>query len=956
MSDELALRIPITADTSSMSRAMDDMKSKVSNSMGQMKDAMGAVGLATVGYLAGAISSATKAQESTDALTTKLKNQGDTAGQAKEGINAFTSGVEKMSIYSKGDAKAALDTLITRHVSLKEALKDQTGITELASAKNITLKEAADQVANAENGRMGGLVKLGVVTKEEVKNGISMDEVNKRLNSSYKGIAEGKMKDLPGQIALMHRSFSDFTTSIGLILLPTITKLGSVFGDIASKIDNIDAPTKKIIAGVLVATAVFGTLIGGLGVAQKVMGILSPAIKGVGLALEGMVWPVMAVIAVISLFTVVYTKNFGGFKTFVNNVFGSVVSLFNAFKAAISGGDVGSPLAKAFGKNTASIKVVIQGIVDVVKVFIDVLTGNMKKAESVLDSWGGDSDERMRGFILTVGKVAIVIKDVVGTAISDLKIVVDWVTSHLPTMQQIFNDVMAGIKVIWETILKPVLDLIVAAFLAVVNWVKDNWKTIQDIFKSVFDGIVTIYNSILKPLLAFAIDGFKSVVDWVKTNWHEISDTIKTVFDLVTSIIKIALEVVLGVVKDAMAILEPVWQAAWNIIKDVVPPIFKLIEDGIGAAIKVIGDVIKVAMDIVNVHWGDAWKSICKLAKDIFGGMGKIVNDELDIVGGIFNAIVTTAIGWGKDMIGGIITGIKGAIGDIESAVGDVVDAVTNKFKELFGIHSPSKVMQDIGGFLTSGLIKGLSASDIGSHVSGLISGMKGDFAAVKDFFNNVGAGSGMSAAVVGQIKQAMSMLNIPMQYLPGLETIAMNESTGDVNSINLWDSNAKAGHPSQGLFQTIPSTFAEFKVSGHDNINNGLDNSLAAIRYMISRYGSISNVPGLKALSAGQRYQGYAMGTFHSDQGLAWTGENGPELSWKNSGTGILDSVNSKALLNIPGVLQNLTNEIKNMSNGNSKGNGVTQYIEVNSPTALTPSETGRQVKRATQQLAMQW
>ena len=29
--------------------------------------------------------------------------------------------------------------------------------------------------------------------------------------------------------------------------------------------------------------------------------------------------------------------------------------------------------------------------------------------------------------------------------------------------------------------------------------------------------------------------------------------------------------------------------------------------------------------------------------------------------------------------------------------------------------------------------------------------------------------------------------------------------------AINLWDSNAKAGHPSQGLMQTIPSTFARW-------------------------------------------------------------------------------------------------------------------------------------------------
>lgn len=832
MSDELALKIPIIADTSGMSKAMDDMKSKVSSSMSQMKDAMGAVGLMTAGYLAGAVSSAIKAQESTDALTSKLKNQGDTASQATDGINAFTSGVTKMSIYSKGDAKAALDTLITRHVSLKEAMKDQAGITELAAAKNISLTDAANQLANAENGKMGGLVKLGVVTKEEVKNGISMEEVNKRLNTSYAGLSEGKMKTLPGQITLMHQSFAGFTTSIGLLLLPTITKLGSIFGNVADYITKIDAPTKKVIAGVLVATAVFGTLVGGLGVVQKVMGVLGPTLKGVSLAIDGLALPIVAVIAVIALFTVAYTKNFGGFKTFINGIIASVLV--------------------------------------------------------------------------------------------DLNSLASWFKSIWPTILTIFNTVLTGMKVVWETILKPILLLIVDAMSVVIDWVKSNWHIIQDVFKVTFDAVTVLWNTILKPVLAFIITGLQGVVTWVSKNWPLIKDTITTVFNAIKTVIEVAIGVITTIIKAGLEIIKPIWQLAWNVIKNVIGPIFTFIKDAVTTVMKVIGDLLKAGMDLVNGHWKATWTDLCNAAKEVFTGMKKIVNDEISIIAGVFKGVATTAISWGKGMINGIISGMTGAIKDIEKAVGSVVNAVTSKFKELFGIHSPSKVMQSIGGFLTSGLIKGLSASQIGEHVSGLISGMKGDFAEVKDFFNNVGtSGGGMTASVVGQIKQAMSMLNIPMSYLPGLETIANKESGGSTSVKNLWDSNAQAGHPSEGLFQMIPSTFAANAVSGHNNIDNGLDNALSAIRYMISQYGSISNVPGLVSMASGGAYKGYETGTLSADRGIHMFGEKGPEIGWSNTGDGVLNNTNTKALLNIPGVLQNLTDSINKIAINN--GNGTT-------------------------------
>ena len=64
-------------------------------------------------------------------------------------------------------------------------------------------------------------------------------------------------------------------------------------------------------------------------------------------------------------------------------------------------------------------------------------------------------------------------------------------------------------------------------------------------------------------------------------------------------------------------------------------------------------------------------------------------------------------------------------------------------------------------------------------------------------------------------------------------------ESSGNPNAINNWDSNAKAGHPSQGLLQTIPSTFNQYKLPGDSsNILDPQANADAAVDYAKSTYG----------------------------------------------------------------------------------------------------------------------
>ncbi|RKH37632.1 transglycosylase SLT domain-containing protein [Corallococcus llansteffanensis] len=112
-------------------------------------------------------------------------------------------------------------------------------------------------------------------------------------------------------------------------------------------------------------------------------------------------------------------------------------------------------------------------------------------------------------------------------------------------------------------------------------------------------------------------------------------------------------------------------------------------------------------------------------------------------------------------------------------------------------------------------------------------------------------------------IKQAMDILKangVPVEKMDpqAIAAIIQHESSGNPNAINNWDSNAQKGTPSIGLMQTIQPTFDAHKLPGHDNIRNPVDNIIAGVRYAIERYGSVSNVPGIKGLQSGSGYVGY--------------------------------------------------------------------------------------------------
>jgi SLT domain-containing protein len=143
-------------------------------------------------------------------------------------------------------------------------------------------------------------------------------------------------------------------------------------------------------------------------------------------------------------------------------------------------------------------------------------------------------------------------------------------------------------------------------------------------------------------------------------------------------------------------------------------------------------------------------------------------------------------------------------------------------------------------------------------------------------------------------------------------------ESGGNPKAINLWDSNAKAGHPSGGLIQTIASTFNAY-AGGLRGLGmfNPFANIYAGLRYAISRYGSIGAVDPLR--HAG----GYAKGTRSATRGFHWVGERGPELRSFHGGERVIPNHQLGNGVNEGGMTVNLT------INGAMDPNAVARQVQ---------------------------
>lgn len=284
-----------------------------------------------------------------------------------------------------------------------------------------------------------------------------------------------------------------------------------------------------------------------------------------------------------------------------------------------------------------------------------------------------------------------------------------------------------------------------------------------------------------------------------------------------------------------------------------------------------------------------AQDSMTKMSQDLLQTFGtgitdnakyttKATNDLSTNVQGIFTTLGKQSNPLGKNVSDGLGQGIKDSMSNVTDMAKTLTDKVIETFKSGFDIHSPSRVMHEIGGHVMQGFINGLSSKDLKSFADKNVKSVVGAF----------GSATNLPGGVADWLTQALMATGTPLSWLQGLMRLVQAESGGDPNEVN---NVSVGGEYATGLLQTLPSTFKEYMQQGMNNILNPVDNAAAAINYIKSRYGDVYNTPLFK----GGSYAGYATGTEYATPGYHWVGEKGPELMKFNGGEKVLNHKDSQ-------------------------------------------------------------
>lgn len=167
---------------------------------------------------------------------------------------------------------------------------------------------------------------------------------------------------------------------------------------------------------------------------------------------------------------------------------------------------------------------------------------------------------------------------------------------------------------------------------------------------------------------------------------------------------------------------------------------------------------------LVNINWLDILTKLLKLIALVFGGL---VQTAVALIGKVFSTIFEkiaeeTRNKSAGEIVQGLLNGIINALKSIGTWMVDhVFTPIINAFKKAFGIASPSKKMEEQGGYVIQGLLNGISnglkgiGNWIKTHVFDNIMGaVKTAFGITGTIANNVKT---VGESFIGGIKEGIS-------------------------------------------------------------------------------------------------------------------------------------------------------------------------------------------------------
>lgn len=303
--------------------------------------------------------------------------------------------------------------------------------------------------------------------------------------------------------------------------------------------------------------------------------------------------------------------------------------------------------------------------------------------------------------------------------------------------RQFWIDLWENIKAVAVAVWTAISEFFTAAWEAIKSAAETVWNGIRDFFSGLWEGIKTIFTTVVT-----AISGFLSAT------WTSIQTTVKTVFTAISGFFSTVWNGIKNIVTTIVTAISTFLTTAWNTIKTTITTVLNAIKTvftTVWNAIKtVITTIVNGIKNTISTVWNSIKNTVSSVVNTIKNTVSNVFNSMWNgiknTISGIYNTIVSgfnkaisfitslpsKAFQWGKDIIMGIVNGIKSCI----SAIGDAVSSVASKITSFLHFSVPDEgPLTEYESWMPdfmAGLAKGIEKSRglVEKAVSGVASDM----------------------------------------------------------------------------------------------------------------------------------------------------------------------------------------------------------------------------------------
>lgn len=726
----------------------------------------------------------------------------------------------------------------------------------------------------------------------------------------------------------------EFIVKVGMVAA-AIGPVLLILGGLAGAVSNV--------AG-LFATG--GMLNGALGAASAAFGVNAGAASGMSASLAALAGPVAIVVAAIAGFVAILVGAWRSSETFRR----SVILAFEDIQRTVLDSflkitDALAPAIGAFKRFGGDITPILQQIGDFIGSYIVPIVHDF--FESFINGFT-NIIVAIAPFIAAIGNLLSFIGNFVGMVVALLN--GDWASAWQ------FAQAMG----------QNAVDFLVNVFQGLYNWVSLIFQSILDFITGIWAGIVQRTTDTWNGITTFLQNTWKTIYDntigkitelakGVATKWEETKSDTQTKWanirdDLANKVGEIYSKVTTKIKETADDVA-----AKWQASKDDSQAKWAAIRDDLAQkANEIFQNVTEKVREIVEDLPGK-WQEI----KETAGTKWQEVKEN--IVSKIQN-LPTELKNIATDMINQMVAGIQETAGNVYGAVTSLVNDVITKFKEGFGIHSPARVMLEIGKYIVQGLINGLNGDNLMAFVNNMVEDIKSAFANgnfnLKAAIDFIGSGAAEFFKSIGIGGSDFGSLTVPVGgditsgfgYRDDVAGVGSSDHMGiDIGAAEGTPVGAAgAGTVTQaGWYGGYGNAVIIDHGNGLETLYGHLSQVLVNVGDLVTQLQTIGLV-GSTGNSTGPHLHfgvmedgawvdpssifGYASGTDYATAGLHWVGEKGPELVNFKGGESVIDAETSELL---------------------AKGN-VIMEVTINSPTPLSPAKTAKLLKRSVQELLM--